>query len=212
MDSLHEVTGQRDPAVGDDHPRAAVGERDRIGLIEGVQGAVVGQPRVGVAAADRVEEHAVEPVAIPDLDEIDRRSTVYAPFQVMPQRFPEYWQAIQEQRWQDIGWDSFDDFRQRVTAAWDGLVANPPGATVAVACHGGVIGVVLAHVTGLAEPWSFANPPFASFCRVVLGDDGRAQVASLNETGHFDAMRERAVGPDGEGFAEPTATATGAEA
>ena len=163
--------------------------------------------RAKETAAPPAAALGIEPVTVPDLDEIDRRSTVYAPFQVMPQRFPEYWQAIQEQRWHDIGWDSFDDFRHRVVAAWQGLVADPPGATVAVACHGGVIGVILTHVTGLDEPWSFANPPFASFSRVAVGEDGRVQVASMNETGHFDAMRESATGPGGNGFEEPAATA-----
>ena len=163
--------------------------------------------RAKETAAPLVAALSIDPIAIADLDEIDRRSTVYAPFQIMEARFPDYWQAIQEQRWEDIGWDSFEYFQQRVVAAWEGLVADPPGDTVAVACHGGVIGVILAHVTGLTQPWSFANPPFASFCRIALGEDGRAQVMSMNETGHFDAMRERVIGPNGEGFEDPSPTA-----
>ncbi len=60
--------------------------------------------------------------------------------------------------------------------------------------------VLAAHVTGVAQQWAFANPPFASFSRVGVDGDGRAQVLSLNEVGHFDATRRRVVGPDGEGF------------
>lgn len=146
----------------------------------------------------------VEPVEIAGLDEIDRRSTVYAPFQVMPERFPDYWKAIQEQRWNDIGWDSFEDFTKRVVAAWEGILSQPPGEHVAVACHGGVIGVLAAHITGVSQRWAFANPPFASFSRVAISADGRAQVLSLNEVGHFDATRSRVVGPNGEGMREST--------
>jgi broad specificity phosphatase PhoE len=151
----------------------------------------------------------LEPSVVADLDEIDRRSTVYAPFQVMAQRFPDYWQAIQEQRWADIGWDSFEEFERRVVAAWEGLIARPPGAHIAVGCHGGVIGVILAHITGITERWSFANPPFASCARIDIAEDGRAQVLSMNETGHFDAMRDHVVGTAGEGFAEPDASPPG---
>ena len=46
---------------------------------------------------------------------------------------------------------------------------------------------------------------------VVIGDDERAQVASLNEVGHFDAMRDRVTGPDGEGFEDPSPTPSGSQ-
>jgi probable phosphoglycerate mutase len=142
----------------------------------------------------------IAPLEVRDFDEIDRRATVYAPFQLMPERFPDYWQAIQEQRWADIGWDSFEYFKERVVAAWDGLIASRPGERIAIGCHGGVIGVLAAHVTGVAQQWAFSNPPFASISRVVIGAEGRAQVLSMNEVGHFDATRRRVIGPDGEGF------------
>jgi len=142
----------------------------------------------------------VDPIEVRDFDEIDRGSTVYAPFQVMEEQFPDYWQAIQEQRWADIGWDSFDYFRERVVDAWQGVLADPPGERIAIGCHGGVIGVLAAHLTGTGQQWAFANPPFASFTRVAVHADGRTQVLSMNEIGHFDAARTRVVGPDGEGF------------
>jgi probable phosphoglycerate mutase len=156
--------------------------------------------RAKQTVAPLAEHLDIEPLEIPDLDEIDRRSTVYAPFQIMPERFPDYWKAIQEQRWSDIGWDSLETFRERVIGAWEHILEQRPGARVAIGCHGGVIGVLAAHVTGVPQQWAFANPPFASFSRVVIAADGRAQVQSLNEVGHFDATRRRVIGPDGEGF------------
>lgn len=150
----------------------------------------------------------IEPAVIADLDEIDRRSTVYAPFAVLAERFPDYWQAIQEQRWEDIGWDSFEDFERRVVCAWQEIVASSIGERIAIGCHGGVIGVILSHITGRTERWSFANAPFASCSRIAIDGDGRAQVASVNEVGHFDAMRKKAIGPDGEGFEDRIAMPT----
>ncbi len=41
------------------------------------------------------------------------------------------------------------------------------------------------------QQWAFASPPFASLSRVVVSADGRAQVLSMNEVGHFDATRRR---------------------
>ena len=69
-------------------------------------------------------------------------------------------------------------------------------------CHGGVIGVLVSHLTGGTERWAFGNPPFASCSRITINEEGRSQVVSLNEIGHFDAMRKKAIGPDGEGFAD----------
>jgi hypothetical protein len=36
--------------------------------------------------------------------------------------------------------------------------------------------------------------------RIHVDVDGRGQVLSVNEVGHFDASRERRIGPEGEGF------------
>ena len=134
---------------------------------------------------------------IADFDEIDRRATIYAPFTVLRDRFPHVLEAVTQGDWESIGWDSPQVFRQRVVTAYEDLVARRPGERVAVACHGGVIGVIATHLLGLEDPWVFANPPFASFSRLIVHSDRPAQIVSLNETGHYDAHRERVVGPDG---------------
>jgi hypothetical protein len=41
--------------------------------------------------------------------------------------------------------------------------------------------------------------PFASITRLVV-EEGGVRVRSLHEIAHFDGVRERAVGPEGEGF------------
>jgi len=157
--------------------------------------------RAKQTAAPLASHFGLEPIEVPDLDEIDRGSTLYAPMRLMAEQFPEYWKAIQERRFEDIGWDSWEVFHERVLRAWEGILGDPPGRRVAIACHGGVIGVIIAHVIGTAvERWSFANPPFASFSRASVEANGSVRMLSLNEVGHFDASRERVIGPEGEGF------------
>lgn len=146
---------------------------------------------------------SIAPTVIPDLDEIDRRCPVYAPFQMMSKHFPEVWQKVLEQRWEEIGWDSPEIFQERVLGAFRHIVETRPGDRVVVGCHGGVIGAILAHVVGVDSPFTFANVPFASVTRLRIQPDGGAQLASLCEAGHFDAERARFVGPDGEGFDGP---------
>lgn len=140
------------------------------------------------------------PRVIPELDEIDRNCPVYAPFQMMAEHFPEHFEKMQQQRWSEIGWDDPGEFKARVVGAFEGIAAERPGERVVVACHGGVIGAVLAHVIGLHSPFAFANVPFASITRVRVQPDGRGHLASYAQVGHFDAERSRSVGPDGEGF------------
>ncbi len=135
-----------------------------------------------------------------DLDEIDRNCPVYAPFQMLPEHFPDYWEKIQQQRWQEIGWDTPERFLERVIGAFEQIVTTRPGERVVVGCHGGVIGAILAHTMGIDSPFVFANVPFASLSRLRIHPNGSGHLASLSEIGHFDATRERAIGPDGEGF------------
>jgi broad specificity phosphatase PhoE len=140
------------------------------------------------------------PNVVHDFDEIDRNCPVYAPFQMMSEHFPDYWQKILKQQWTEIGWDSPEVFRERVIAAYEGVVASRPGERVVIGCHGGVIGAVLAHVIGVESMFTFANVPFASITRLRVQPEGGATVGSMCEVAHFDATRSRIVGPDGEGF------------
>jgi broad specificity phosphatase PhoE len=137
---------------------------------------------------------------VEDFDEIDRQSRVYAPFHLLKDRFPDQWEALQRQDWEYLGWDHPERFAARVVAAWEDLVARRPGERVFIACHGGVIGSITSHLLGITTRFAFANPPFASYSRIHVDVDGRGQVLSANEVGHFDASRERRIGPEGEGF------------
>jgi 2,3-bisphosphoglycerate-dependent phosphoglycerate mutase len=141
----------------------------------------------------------LEPEIISDLVEIDRNAKIYAPPPLVKERFPEYYELMQKGEFEQIGWDSFDVFRARVRGAWKELLDRPRGERVVVACHGGTIGVILSYVLDIQTHTLLDATPFASITRLVV-EGGGVKVRSLHEIAHFDGVRERAVGPEGEGF------------
>ena len=156
--------------------------------------------RAKQTAAPLVERLGLEPEVIADFDEVDRGARIYAPVQELQQRFPEYWKAIVSGDWESIGWDSPEAFHSRVTRAFDELLARRPGRRVVVACHAGTMLGIASHVLGLSDQRLLSVPPHAGFTRLALRERGECAVLSLNEAAHFDARRERVVGPTGDGF------------
>ncbi|MCP3992681.1 MAG: histidine phosphatase family protein [Actinomycetia bacterium] len=86
---------------------------------------------------------------------------------------------------QSLSWDAYPhsepslDFRRRIGYSMEGIMAHHPGETVVVACHGGVINVVMAQILGLDIDFMF-RPAHASVHRVRFGN-GRRVIESLNE-------------------------------
>lgn len=82
-------------------------------------------------------------------------------------------------------WDSYphsetsDAFRRRATLAVEAAIAEHPGETVAVACHGGVINAYVASVLGLEQDMFF-RAVHASVTRIRFGN-GLRVVETLNE-------------------------------
>ncbi len=140
---------------------------------------------VGPLLAGLDHEHEV----VADLDEVDRYSSSYFPTEIVHTHGGDYWDRIVAQDWDGLGWDDPATFRARVEAAWADLVANPRGERVVVACHGGVIRIVLGAVAGPDVGFFPINVDYASISRIEVGDDGRQRFLSINETGHFDADR-----------------------
>ena len=160
---------------------------------------VVTSPKARAAqtVAPLVDHLGLTADVVDDLDEIDRRSSRYYPTELVHTEGGEYWEAIRRQDYEAIGWDDFETFIARVTAAWQALVADPGGERVVVAAHGGTIRVVLGAVTG--QGMMAVDVDYASITRIVV-DDGHARFVSINETGHFDADREAVRGPMGDGL------------
>lgn len=156
--------------------------------------------RAQLTAAPLLDQLGHEPQVDPDLDEIDRRSSIYLPTELLPTEGGQYWDDILAQRWDVIGWDPPEVFHGRVLAAWERLVATAPGERVAVFCHGGVINRIVAEVVGVGTERVNFNTPYASITRIRIDRvRERRTLVSLNEVGHFDADRSGLVGPMGDG-------------
>lgn len=119
-----------------------------------------------------------------DLAEMDRDAHEYIPIEEL---------RADPDRWADAveAWTGADgarlraDFRARVGAAVERIVAAHPGERVAVVCHGGVINAVAADVVGLGADLFF-EPAYVSVSRVRASRTGVRSLVSLNETWHVD--------------------------
>ena len=133
---------------------------------------------------------------VDNLDELDRRAELYYPTEEL-HTSGAYWEAIQRQAWDEIGWDPPDVFAARVSEAFSELSTNRRGATVAVACHGGVVRRIVAEVLGHDGMRLPINISYASITRIDIDDNGRHTLVSMNEHGHFGAERRAVVPPLG---------------
>jgi 2,3-bisphosphoglycerate-dependent phosphoglycerate mutase len=135
------------------------------------------------------QPHGLEPVVLNELREIEIfrdlphgksvRDMVSEPvLRGMRERF------VQERSWDVYPYsESSAELRLRVITVIEGIAAMHAGATVVVACHGGVINAYIGHVLGIAQDMFF-RPGHASVSRVLAGD-GRRVVHSLNEFHHL---------------------------
>ena len=93
-----------------------------------------------------------------------------------------------ERRWDVYPYgETGDELRHRVVMAFEGIIATHPGATVVVACHGGVINAYLGSVLGIVHEDMWFRPNHASVHRVVAHGERRV-VRSLNEVHHLRSV------------------------
>lgn len=153
--------------------------------------AVVTSPKARAieTVAPLVQHLGLTHEVIADLDEVDRNSSTYYPTEIVHTEGGAYWDRIVAQDWAGIGWDDPSTFRARVERAWSELIENPRGERVVLACHGGVIRIILGAVAGEDVGFFPISVDYASICRIEVGDGGRTRFVSLNETGHYDADR-----------------------
>lgn len=115
----------------------------------------------------------------PDIHEFDRDTGTYVPLEELKRDDYPAWKALV-----DGGFDvDISAFQKQVVAALEGVIADNPGRTVAVFCHGGVINVWTAHVLGM-EARLFFEPGYASVHRYLCARSGQRNVVALNER-HF---------------------------
>jgi broad specificity phosphatase PhoE len=147
-------------------------------------------------AADR----GLTPEVVHGFDEIDRCAHTYIPTELLPTEGGAYWEKISQRRFAEIGWDSPEEFRDRVVSAWDAMCRNPPGERVVLACHGGTIRTILADVVD--NKAARFQLEYASISRVEVtapadpdgGSDPFCTIVGTNSTAHFDTTRTEVVG------------------
>jgi len=139
---------------------------------------------VPVAAAHGL---AVEVVA--GLQEYDASTEHYVPLEDLKAAGDDEWKAMVEGRWTEYGGDDPHEFRARVCATVDEIVARFAGRRVVAVCHGGVINVAIADVVGIDRLLWF-EPGYTSLHRVAASRSGVRSVVSVNEVAHLEATRD----------------------
>jgi probable phosphoglycerate mutase len=95
---------------------------------------------------------------------------------------------VREGRWDVYPYgETGDELRHRVVMAVEGIIATLEGATIMVACHGGVINSYLGSILGTTDQDMWFRPNHASVHRVVAHGERRV-VRSLNEVHHLRAV------------------------
>jgi probable phosphoglycerate mutase len=103
-------------------------------------------------------------------------------------------QMLREERWDVIpGAESSAALTERVRAALERVAAAHPGGRIAVVCHGGVIGQLLALATG-ARPFAFAGVDNASISQLVVAGP-RWVLRRFNDTAHLDDALAQVAAP-----------------
>jgi broad specificity phosphatase PhoE len=133
--------------------------------------------------------HRLEPVVLPDLEEIgvfrdvppDKTPLEFIGRQVLTgtrQRM------ITEKSWDVYPYsESSAEFRRRIINAIEGIIAMHPNERVVIACHGGVINCYVGHVIGSRFDMFF-RPAHTSINVVAAGDGVRA-LYRLNDVYHL---------------------------
>jgi broad specificity phosphatase PhoE len=132
----------------------------------------------------------VAPEVVPGISEYDAMSGEYIPIEELRAAKDERWYATIEGRWDDAGGVDPREFQRQVVPAVEALIERFAGERVVVLTHGGVLNVYLARVLGI-ERLLWFHPEYTSINRVLAARHGQRSVATLNETAHLCARRDR---------------------
>jgi broad specificity phosphatase PhoE len=119
----------------------------------------------------------------PGVSEWDAEASSYIPVEELKADAHPAWEAMRDERWDDLGVDAVG-FVRRVVEALDTIAAAHPGQRVVVVCHAGVVNAYTASVLGLDRLLWF-EPLYTSISRVLVDRDGRRSVFTLNEHAHL---------------------------
>ena len=132
----------------------------------------------------------LEVEALDDLREGDHRSSVYVPAEEMDPADPAVAHYFEGDLEAAVFSDGYAEFAERVGRAFDHIIDDNRSKTVAVYCHGMVIGVYLKLVLGIDDVFAL----FVDYCgitRIRAGSSDRRTVRSVNETHHVRDLLAR---------------------
>jgi probable phosphoglycerate mutase len=185
------LEGQADPPLSEDGERQAqavaahLANEPLTGLF------VTSLRRTAQTAAPLAAATGLEPICVPELREIHLGELEGGAFRIaLYAGDPRVREVFRQERWDVIdGAERMEDFAARTRAGIDRIVAlTAPGALVAAAVHGGVIGELIRQASG-SRPFAFTRVENGSLTRLVVQSDGVWWVRSFNETGHLAALR-----------------------
>ncbi len=141
--------------------------------------------RRAVQTAEPVAATQQLPISIvDDVAEWDRNSNEYVPVEELKAANDPRWQAMLRGEW-TVHDETPEEFRSRIVAAIEGLIAAHGGDRIAIVCHGGVINGYLSEILGLGVNQGFFYPNYTSIHRVAAARSGERSIVTVNETTHL---------------------------
>lgn len=141
--------------------------------------------RAAETAAPLAQSCGLTVILREDLAEFDRKGARYLHFEDLAGDDP-YHTAIMTEDFSSWG-TTVEEFRARVNAEMERIIAGHPGQKVAVVAHGGVANAYLGGLIG-ANRLLIHAPAYTGFSRVLASRSGVRDLVSMNETAHLRSV------------------------
>ena len=149
---------------------------------QGVQHAVSSTMLRAIQTAEPfAKQTGLEVEIIDDLKEADFDRNSYTPLEEMDPDDPFIKEYLENP--ESIFGGDLEGFKKRTTNAFNYLIEKNKGSTVAVFCHGMVMGVYLQTILGHDDPVAL-QPDYCGITRITASSSGLRSVRTVNETGH----------------------------
>jgi 2,3-bisphosphoglycerate-dependent phosphoglycerate mutase len=187
--------GAYDPAEWDDPPLSGLGRTQAMAV-----SAILGEQEVDVVACSTMRRaietaqivaspHGLDLVVRPELVEIQSYRDLEPGVDPRDLMDPQEWAEREAAFLRHLKWDRMpfgegsEEFRSRVVAGIDRLVADHLGMSIVLVSHGGVINALLGDILGIDEDMFFL-PNHCSITTVWIKGDVR-RVHAVNERQHL---------------------------
>jgi probable phosphoglycerate mutase len=146
--------------------------------------------------APLVEQTDLKPVIVEDLREIELGEWEGGEFRRLANnKDPRMMRLLRNGDWSQVpGAEDPTAFAERVRRAITRIAEEHPNQRVAVVCHGGVIGQIIALATG-ASTLAFMGCDNSSISQVIVTADGHWIVRRFNDTEHLSPAFTTAAAP-----------------